>query len=46
MSETPAPPAAAEHPLPGNPIVEAVRPGYAFEGRALELGGLMPTRTT
>jgi DNA helicase HerA-like ATPase len=34
MTETPAP--AAD-----NPIVAAVAPGYQFEGRALELGGLM-----
>jgi len=34
MTETPAP--AAD-----NPIVEAVAPGYQFEGPALELGGLM-----
>ncbi len=36
MTETPAPEAAES-----NPIVEAVKPGYAFEGAALELGGLM-----
>jgi DNA double-strand break repair helicase HerA and related ATPase len=35
MTETPAVPAAA------NPIADAVRPGYEFEGAALELGGLM-----
>ncbi|KQZ75950.1 helicase HerA-like domain-containing protein [Nocardioides sp. Root151] len=34
MSETPAAPEAS-------PIADAVRPGYAFEGPALELGGLM-----
>ena len=39
MTETPAPDAAAT--APADPIVEAVRPGYAFEGPALELGGLM-----
>ncbi|HSV40551.1 MAG TPA: helicase HerA-like domain-containing protein [Nocardioidaceae bacterium] len=36
MTETPTPDAPA-----ANPIVETVRPGYAFEGPALELGGLM-----
>ena len=35
MTERPASPAA------DNPIVAAVRPGYEFEGAALELGGLM-----
>ena len=29
-----------------NPLVEAVAPGYAFEGAALELGGLMVDATT
>ncbi|KQY62648.1 MULTISPECIES: helicase HerA-like domain-containing protein [unclassified Nocardioides] len=38
MSETPAAPEAS-------PIVDAVRPGYAFEGPALELGGLMLNAT-
>ena len=44
MSETPTPDAqpATEQ---SNPIVEAVRPGYAFEGAALELGGLMVDAT-
>jgi uncharacterized protein len=28
-------------PLPDNPIYQAVQAGYAFEGAALELGGLM-----
>ena len=42
MSETPASPAPAETPAaPESPIAAAVRPGYAFEGAALELGGLM-----
>jgi DNA helicase HerA-like ATPase len=36
MSETPAP-----APVPDDPIAAAVAPGYAFEGPALELGGLM-----
>jgi len=35
MTESPASPVA------DNPIVAAVRPGYEFEGAALELGGLM-----
>ena len=30
-----------EAPQPESPIVQAVAPGYAFEGAALELGGLM-----
>ncbi len=38
MTEKPNPDPAASS---GNPIIEAVRPGYAFEGPALELGGLM-----
>src|SRR6188508_301755 len=42
MSETPASPAPAETPAAAeSPIAAAVRPGYAFEGPALELGGLM-----
>ncbi|MET1060428.1 MAG: helicase HerA-like domain-containing protein [Nocardioides sp.] len=46
MSETPASPAPAATPAatsaaPENPVVAAVRPGYAFDGPALELGGLM-----
>ncbi|MFT4265361.1 MAG: DUF853 family protein [Nocardioides sp.] len=32
--------------LPDNPIYQAVQPGYAFEGAALELGGLMVDATT
>ncbi|KRC52947.1 MULTISPECIES: helicase HerA-like domain-containing protein [unclassified Nocardioides] len=47
--ETPAPetpaaeaaPAAEAVPAATNPVEEAVAPGYAFEGPALELGGLM-----
>src|SRR5688572_104793 len=35
----PAPPAT--DPAPEHPIAAAVAPGYAFEGTALELGGLM-----
>src|SRR6476469_4684400 len=47
MSET-APPAAqpGPGPHPDSPIVQAVAPGYAFEGEALELGGLMLDATT
>ncbi|MDQ6523022.1 DUF853 family protein [Nocardioides sp. LHD-245] len=37
----PAAPAAAPTPGPTDPIEEAIAPGYAFEGPALELGGLM-----
>ncbi len=39
MSESPVP----EQPTttPEDPIAAAVAPGYAFEGKALELGGLM-----
>ncbi|NYG59041.1 hypothetical protein BJ980_001964 [Nocardioides daedukensis] len=36
MTETPA-----VESTPADPISEAVRPGYEFEGAALELGGLM-----
>jgi DNA helicase HerA-like ATPase len=47
MSETASP---AAQPGPGphddSPIVQAVAPGYAFEGAALELGGLMVDATT
>ena len=44
----PAPAAAAAGPEPhdDSPIVQAVAPGYAFEGTALELGGLMLDATT
>jgi len=47
MSET-APPAAPPGPGPhaDSPIVQAVAPGYTFEGAALELGGLMIDATT
>src|SRR4051794_7968924 len=49
--EPPAPepsPAAAPGPEPheDSPIVQAVAPGYEFEGTALELGGLMLDATT
>src|SRR3954452_25201387 len=49
--EPPAPepsPAAAPGPEPheDSPIVQAVAPGYEFEGSALELGGLMLDATT
>jgi DNA helicase HerA-like ATPase len=37
----PAPAAPATEPAPEHPIAAAVAPGYAFEGTALELGGLM-----
>src|SRR5215470_9634910 len=52
MSETPSAPAAAGPASPGpephadSPIVQAVAPGYRFEGPALELGGLMIDATT
>jgi hypothetical protein len=36
MTQQPAPASPEEHP-----IAQAVAPGYAFEGPALELGGLM-----
>ncbi len=39
MSETP------DAPAPADPISAAVAPGYAFEGPALELGGLMLNAT-
>ncbi len=52
-AETPAaaaPDAAPATPAPAapaaNPIADAIRPGYAFEGAALELGGLMADVTT
>ncbi|MBF4767801.1 DUF853 family protein [Nocardioides agariphilus] len=38
----PAEPVAAAEP---DPLVDAVAPGYAFEGAALELGGLMRNAT-
>ncbi len=50
MSEMPAasdeptaaqPQGDAEPPASSHPIADAVRPGYQFEGPALELGGLM-----
>src|SRR6478752_2615284 len=40
MTEAPPPPA------PSDPISAAVAPGYAFDGPALELGGLMLDATT
>ena len=40
MTEAPPPPA------PSDPISAAVAPGYAFEGPALELGGLMLDAST
>jgi uncharacterized protein len=42
MTETPAAASSEDH----HPIAEAVAPGYAFEGPALELGGLMLDATT
>src|SRR6478672_11418434 len=39
MSESPAPEQPAT--TPEDPIAAAVAPGYQFEGKALELGGLM-----
>src|SRR3954469_1396637 len=44
MTETPAAPGPESHA--DSPIVQAVAPGYAFEGAALELGGLMLDATT
>ena len=48
QEQTPTPDAApdttapeAPAPEPKSPIEEAIAPGYAFEGPALELGGLM-----
>lgn len=41
MTQTPEPPAAQDQ----DPIAAAVAPGYAFEGTALELGGLMLNAT-
>ena len=37
--------APAETPAEPDPLVDAVAPGYAFEGAALELGGLMRNAT-
>src|SRR5215207_1259894 len=45
-AEEPAPEAPAETPAAEpDPLVDAVAPGYAFEGAALELGGLMRNAT-
>src|SRR3954451_9273705 len=38
--------ATSPEPHADSPIVQAVAPGYAFEGAALELGGLMLDATT
>jgi uncharacterized protein len=48
MSETAAPTTSQPGPEAhaDSPIVQAVAPGYAFEGAALELGGLMLDATT
>ncbi len=47
-TQTGVAPAAAPGPEPhaDSPIVQEVAPGYAFEGEALELGGLMLDATT
>ena len=37
--------APVETPVEADPLVEAIAPGYAFEGAALELGGLMRNAT-
>ena len=37
--------AAVEAPAEPDPLVDAIAPGYAFEGAALELGGLMRNAT-
>ena len=41
-----APAAPAPAPAAGNALADAIRPGYAFDGAALELGGLMADATT
>jgi DNA helicase HerA-like ATPase len=41
MTDTPAEQTAARGGATDSPIAQAVAPGYAFEGTALELGGLM-----
>ncbi|HSX68335.1 helicase HerA-like domain-containing protein [Nocardioides sp.] len=41
-----APAPSAPAPAAGNKLADAIRPGYAFEGAALELGGLMADVTT
>jgi DNA helicase HerA-like ATPase len=43
--DAPAAPAPASAPAASSPVADAVRPGYAFEGAALELGGLMLNAT-
>lgn len=46
-AEAPAAPAPAPAPSgAGNKVADAIRPGYAFEGAALELGGLMADADT
>src|SRR3954452_9182072 len=45
QSATPAPPGGTESHA-DSPVVQAVAPGYQFEGPALELGGLMLDATT
>ena len=42
----PAPDAAPAAPAGGSKLADAIRPGYAFEGAALELGGLMADADT
>ena len=44
MSTTP-PEQPADPPAEPDPLVDAIAPGYAFEGAALELGGLMRNAT-
>lgn len=46
MSETPPPAVPAPEAHADSPVVQAVAPGYAFQGAALELGGLMLDAST
>lgn len=46
MSETPPPAVPAPEAHDDSPVVQAVAPGYAFQGAALELGGLMLDAST
>ena len=43
--EAPVAEAPVETPAEPDPLVDAIAPGYAFEGAALELGGLMRNAT-
>src|SRR5919112_3619873 len=45
MSTTPPEPVSEPAAAEPDPLVDAIAPGYAFEGAALELGGLMKTAT-